>query len=114
METRIEKEKTRGAKLKQKVQFLSSLNTEDQVRQHEMLDVVFDVYSNCIIIPFFCFVFCTNMRKENMWMGWIETTLCSISLLDCHAGFNVGISGRKGGRGAALPGGGQVAQSNHP
>lgn len=34
METRIEKEKIRGAKLKQKVQFLSSLNTEDQVGQH--------------------------------------------------------------------------------
>lgn len=36
METKIEKEKARGAKLKQKVQFLSSLNTEDQVGQQSM------------------------------------------------------------------------------
>lgn len=34
MEIRIEKEKIRGSKLKQKVQFLSSLNTEDQVGHH--------------------------------------------------------------------------------
>lgn len=37
MNQRISKEKARGAMLKKEVQFLGSLNTEDQVRKHNVL-----------------------------------------------------------------------------
>lgn len=37
MNQKISKEKARGAKLKQKVQLLGSLNTEDQVRKQNVV-----------------------------------------------------------------------------
>lgn len=40
MNRRIDKEKARGAQLKQKVQLLGSLNTEDQVRKQDVLGCV--------------------------------------------------------------------------
>lgn len=38
MNQRIDVERARGAKLKQKVQLHVSLNTEDQVRTHNVFD----------------------------------------------------------------------------
>ncbi|XP_075899547.1 cilia- and flagella-associated protein 100 [Nelusetta ayraudi] len=49
METKIEKEKARGAKLKQKVQFLSSLNTEDQDSMLESLDAKVVEVQRCLV-----------------------------------------------------------------
>lgn len=40
MNERVDKEKKRGAKLKQKVQLHVSLNTEDQVRRQNVSDSI--------------------------------------------------------------------------
>lgn len=85
METKIEKEKARGAKLKQKVQFLSSLNTEDQVGQQRMPDAFFFIYiSNCNVTLFLLFSFCADVREKNLngcSLKRIETTQLRLSSL---------------------------------
>lgn len=63
MEQRIEKEKARGAKLKQKVQFLSSLNTEDQVGKQNVLGYlsILDLYIlNLLLLGTSAFLFLKN------------------------------------------------------
>lgn len=88
MNQRISKEKARGAKLKQKVQLLGSLNTEDQVRKRNVSTRVL------IFIP-------TDESSSRFQQNWdLAFDPPPFHLL--HAGFIVGSPRPEGGWGPSL------------